>query len=112
MPTGTRAHHGVSAANCREPRAAASRVSRRAASATQQATEWLSLHNHSEDLFEAGEAEAALAEAVGAEADHALHQRDLLDVFGGAALDDQALDFLREDHHLMNPKAAAIAGTA
>ena len=42
--------------------------------------------------------------------DHSLHHRDLLDVLGRAALDDEALDLLRHEHDLVEREAALVAG--
>ena len=43
-------------------------------------------------------------------AQHALHDRHLLDVLGRAPLDDQALDLLGDRHHLVEREPAAVAG--
>src|SRR4051794_136671 len=65
-----------------------------------------------EDLLEGGVAEADLAQAVGAQRDHALHHRDLLQVVRRSALDDQLLDLLGDRHDLVEREPAPVAGLA
>src|SRR5664279_2781610 len=65
-----------------------------------------------EDLFEAGDAGGDLAEPVGAQRDHPLHDRHLLEVVGRAPLDDQLLDLLGDEHHLVEREPAPVARLA
>ena len=53
-----------------------------------------------------------LAQAVVLEGEHPLHHGGLLEVLGGAALDDQALDLLGHEHHLVEREPALVAGAA
>src|SRR5689334_5605482 len=64
-----------------------------------------SLVHDAEDLLDGGQALTRLAEAVAPQRQHPLHLRRLLDVLGGAALDDQPLDLLGDEHHLVEREA-------
>src|SRR4051812_8248229 len=64
------------------------------------------------DLCDGREAEADLLEPVVAEPPHALSARDLADLIGRSALEDERTDLLGERHHLVEPDAALVARAA